>query len=283
MTQKGAADKYAFAAEVVRRHDRDRFLADLFIPAEARPHFHALHAFNSEIVRIGDAVSDPVLGEIRQEWWRGVLADPAEGKGNPVAEALTATIEKFSLPTAPLNALIEARTFDLYNDPMPSLADFEGYAGETSSALFQLGAMILGGGSEPRSADAAGHAGVAATLVERLLSLPFDARRRQLFLPLDRLKSHGVDEEAIYAGKTTAALPTALGALRGMAREHLDAAMVAVAALPAAPRSAFLPLALVKADLRRLDAAGNDPMKPLPPPAPWRRQWILWRGARTLA
>lgn len=279
MGERTAMDPYAHAAAIVRERDRDRFLADLFIPGESRPHFHALHAFNAEIIRIRDVVTDPVLGEIRQEWWRGVLANPVEGEGNPVAEALMATVEKFGLPVAALNALIEARTFDLYNDPMPTLRDFEGYAGETSSALFQLGALILNGGADPRSADAAGHAGVAATLVERILSLPADARRRQLFLPLDRLKAHGVDEEAIFAGATTPAIVAAIDGLRRLAREHLAKASAAASALPPAIRPAFLPLALVDTDLRRLDAAGRDPLKPLAPAPQWRRQWTLWRRA----
>ena len=39
--------------------------------------------------------------------------------------------------------LLDARVFDLYDDPMPSLNDLEGYAGDTESALIQLGAIIL--------------------------------------------------------------------------------------------------------------------------------------------
>jgi hypothetical protein len=47
--------------------------------------------------------------------------------------------------------------------------------------------------------------------------------------------------------------------------------MVSPAAMPA-----FLPLALVSAELAR---AGADPSKPVKL-SPWRRQWLLWRAAR---
>ena len=50
--------------------DRDRYLADLFAPADARPHLFALHAFNVEIARVRGKVSEPMPGEIRLQWWR---------------------------------------------------------------------------------------------------------------------------------------------------------------------------------------------------------------------
>ena len=57
---------------------------------------------------------------------------------------------EFGLPLAAFDNLLEARIFDLYDDPMPTLNDLEGYAGETASALIQLGAMILAGGQATR-------------------------------------------------------------------------------------------------------------------------------------
>ena len=59
-------------AELVRRQDPDRFFADLFAPAAARPHLFALHAFNVEVGRIRETVSQPLPGEIRLQWWRDV-------------------------------------------------------------------------------------------------------------------------------------------------------------------------------------------------------------------
>lgn len=267
-------------ANLVRDRDRDRFLADLFVPEDARPHFLALHAFNAEIVRIRDVVSDPVLGEIRQEWWREVLAGTGEGSGHPVAEAIGATIRAFGLPSASLRSLVDARTFDLYNDPMPTIADFEGYAGETSSTLFRLGTLILNGGADSASADAAGHGGVAQLLTHCLLRLPHDAHRRQMFLPRDRFGAHGVAEEEVYAGKTTPGIVATVAELASLARDHLGKAEAGVKGLPTALRGAFLPLALVDFDLRRIERNAQSPMTPLPEASQWRRQLALWRTAR---
>ncbi len=46
------------------------------------------------------------------------------------------------LPVERLSRLIDEHQFDLYNDPMPTMAALEGYINDTSCALFSLGAAI---------------------------------------------------------------------------------------------------------------------------------------------
>jgi phytoene synthase len=57
-------------AELVRRHDRDRYMTALFAPAARREALFALYAFNYEIARVREAVTQPTLGQIRLQWWR---------------------------------------------------------------------------------------------------------------------------------------------------------------------------------------------------------------------
>src|SRR6202020_2622800 len=117
-------------------------------PAGARPHLYALTAFSYEVGRLREITRTPLAGEMRLQWWREALIGEGRGEvaGHPVAAALIDTIGKFHLPMQPFDDLLAARTFDLYDDPMPSLNDLEGYGGETSSVLFRLGALILGQG-----------------------------------------------------------------------------------------------------------------------------------------
>lgn len=275
-------DAFAFCAEEVRRHDRDRFLADLFAPEPARRHLFALHAFNLEIARVRELVSSPMPGEIRLQWWRDVLDGKAAGDaaGNPVAAAIIETLSLNGLPATALDHLIEARIFDLYNDPMPSLADLEGYAGETSSVLIQFAAMILAGGKDPGTADAAGHAGVALAIVGLLRALPTHAQRQQLYLPGDMMQAAGVSAEDIFAGRVTPGLRTLLADLRAVARGHLAEARRRLGAADRIVLPAFLPLALVEPLLARMERSGHDPLKDMTDLAPWRSQWLLWRAAR---
>ncbi len=271
-------DVYEHCAQTVRELDRDRYIADLFAPGSARRHLLALHAFSAEVARIRDAVSDPMLGEMRLQWWRDALL--SGGAGHPVAGALVETIRTFALPLAGFEGLIDARTFDLYDDQMPTQTDLEGYAGETASALIQLGAIVLAEGHDPRVASAAGHAGVAYAMTGLMRALPFHAARGQCYLPADIGTAHGFDRQTLARGEVTPELLMTLAELRQIARDHLGRAMPDIARLPASLKPAFLPVALVAPTLDRMDRPGYDPLSGRAELSPLGRQWILWRAAR---
>ncbi|KIZ44043.1 MULTISPECIES: phytoene/squalene synthase family protein [Rhodopseudomonas] len=271
----------AFCAELVRNHDFDRYAATLFVDPASRRALLALYAFNVEIVRVREQVSLPLPGELRLQWWSDMLAGTSHGgvEGNPVAVELQRAIKSHALPVAPLARLIEAHLFDLYNDPMPSLTALETHLDDTVATLFALAAQILGQRS-PLIDHAARHAGLAQGIAQVIANLPFDSARRQLFVPLQVLQSHGSGEAEAYAGTETPTLRTALNELCGTAQTHLDAALTLLADIPAAARPAFLPLALVRRDLARLGRADTKLF------APYQRSrlatlWTLWRGSRS--
>src|ERR1700747_1969528 len=130
-------DNFAYCENLVRAGDKDCWLASLFAPAGRRAHLHALYAFNLEVARVRELAREPMAGEIRLQWWREVIAGtrPGEATANPVAAALMETVARHSLPVQTLLDLVEARAFDLYNDPMPSLDAFAGYGRRTASGL----------------------------------------------------------------------------------------------------------------------------------------------------
>lgn len=270
------------ARDLVYDVDRDRYLTALFADAEDRSGLLALYAFNAEIARVRDLVSDPLPGEVRLQWWHDYLGGVEHGaaSANPVAAALGETIEKYRLPKEPLVAMTEARIFDLYDDPMPNLNDLEGYAGETSSALIQLGSLVLNHGADPGTATIAGHAGVAYALSGLMRSLPWHAARRQMYLPRDLLDRHGVDTQTIFKGETTNELRSALAELRSHVRHHLDRVRQQIADIPPHVAPAFLPVALVEPFLKRMEKPGHDPLREPVRMSQLRRQWILWRAAR---
>ena len=116
---------YAHCAALVREHDQDRYIACLYAPEAQRPALFALYAFSHEIARVRALVSEPLPGEVRLQWWRDLLEGEPKGEAqaHPVAAALLDAVARYRLPIAPLTGLIEARVFDLYDDPMPSLSD----------------------------------------------------------------------------------------------------------------------------------------------------------------
>lgn len=273
-------DNFAHCENLVREADKDRFLAALFAPAERRGALFALYAFNIEVARVREAAREAMAGEIRLQWWRDAIdMGTGEARAHPVAAALLDTVERFGLPVAPLIDLIEARAFDLYDDPMPTLAALEGYAVKTSSALIQIAAAIL---DPPFTAmlDAMREGGVAYALAGLLRAFPIHAARGQLYVPLDLLERHGAHVDDVYAGRDTPQLRAALAELRQMARTHYENYQRNARAISSA-QPAMLPLALVPLTLDRLDRAANTPFALVEVPQ-WRRQWAMWRAARQM-
>jgi phytoene synthase len=270
-----------FCAELVRTHDFTRYVSTLFVPTEKRRALVALYAFNVEISRVHEQVSQPLPGEMRLQWWTDMLAGTDHGgvEGNPVAAEFMLAIRTWRLPLEQLSRLIDEHQFDLYNDPMPTMAALEGYINDTSSALFSLAAGIAGRPSEAVD-HLARHAGLALGFVGVIAALPLDAARRQLFVPQQVLESHGCGIEEVFAGKQTPKLRAALDQLLGEARGHLKTAYALLADVPPQVRPVFLPLAMVDRDLQRMSRADNDPFMPQTM-SRFRTLWTLWRASRS--
>ena len=191
-------DVYEHCARTVRELDRDRYIADLFAPARsAQAPVRAARLQRRG--RRASATPSAIRCSARSGCNGGATRWSADGGGHPVASALIETIRTFALPLAGFEGLIDARVFDLYDDQMPTQTDLEGYAGETSSALIQLAAIVLAGGHDPRVASAAGHAGVAYAMTGLMRALPIHAARGQCYLPADIGAAHGFDRQTLVA------------------------------------------------------------------------------------
>lgn len=281
-TEGGLAFAFQHCESLVREGDPDRYFATLFAPAASRPHLFALYAFSLTIARTREAAANPMAGEIRLQWWRDALQGEARGDAmaNPVAAALTDAIVTHKLGRQPFVDLIDARVFDLYDDPMPRVNDLEGYCGETASALIRLASLVLAGGAEPGGAAAAGHAGVAYGVTGLLRALPWHARQGQVYLPADLLLRSGVTREDIVTGRGGPGLVGVAADMRALARRHLDAYAAARGTIAPAARAAFLPVVLVEPYLAAMERPGYDPLNTRIEIPRWRRLWRLWRGAR---
>ncbi len=277
----GVRESAAFCADLVRSHDFARYASTLFMPSDQRRALLAIYAFNVEISRVREQVSQPLPGEMRLQWWTDMLAGSGHGgvEGNPVAAELMLAIRSCRLQVERLSRLIDEHQFDLYNDPMPTMAALEGYINDTACALFSLGAGITGRGSDEIE-HLARHAGLSQGIAQVIAALPFDAARRQLFVPLQLLQQHGSEMEEVFAGKQTPKLRAALDQLIAEARAHLKTALALLADVPPEVRPAFLPLALVRHDLQRMARADNDPFAPQVT-SRFRTLWTLWRASRS--
>jgi len=267
--------------DLVRTADRDRYLAALYAPAEKRGDLLALYAFNAEISSVRDRVSQALPGEIRLQWWRDVLAaeDAAAGAGHPVAEALLEAIDRNSLPRQTFQNYLDARIFDLYDDPMPTRGDLEGYCGETAAAVLQLSSIVLDPEAATGTAELAGHAGCAQAITGLLRLLSLHRRRGQCYVPRDILAAAGVSPAEFLAGDGGPNAPRAVAAMIALAREHLAAFERGAAALPQLLRPAFLPLSLTGAQLAKMQGREKELLTASIDVGAWRKHWLMFRRA----
>ncbi len=262
----------------VRAADPDRHLSVLYAPEEMRDALLALYAFDAEVASIRDRIREAMPGELRLQWWRDALAAGVP-TGHPVADALLEAVQAHRLPAQTLENYLEARTFDLYDDPMPSVSDLEGYCGETGSALIQLAAMVLDREAAASATEAAGHAGCARAIVGLLRLLPWHLAQGRCYLPRDMLAAAGTSPEALVAGEAGEAAVRAVQALAALARHHLTAFGRHAGTLPVSLRPAFLPLATTPACVARVERLPSEALSRPFEPGALRRQWVTLRRA----
>ena len=266
---------------IAKSGDPDRSLAALFAPREARADLFALIAFNVELARIAEIVTEPGLGAIRLQWWHEAIDRAARGEatGHQVADAIGAAMRKGKLSRARINALIDARNFDIETRIMPDWAALEAHLAATSGGLFALGGECLGSRG-PSLEKAATQAGLAYGLTGLMRALPVHAVSGRVYLPADALLRHGTSPEAILAGKSSDGLLAVLADLRLKARQALAESSRHVARLDANTRAAFRPLCLVDPYLASLEKTEGDPLREIAGINPLTRFWRIarWRG-----
>lgn len=167
-------------AALVERGDPDRFAAVMAAPVAVRGRLFVLYAFNLEVARAPWVTKEPMIAEMRLQWWRDVVAEAATGKparAHEVAGPLSALIAEAGLPVAVLDRLVEARRWDVYREPFEDRAAFDAYLEDTGAGLMWLAGLCLGAGPQDEAALRA--FGWAAGLAAFLRAVPeLEARGR---------------------------------------------------------------------------------------------------------
>lgn len=135
-------------AALVERGDPERFAAVMAAPAAAQARLFPLYAFNLEVARAPWVSKEPMIAEMRLQWWRDVVAEPV-ARAHEVAGPLHGVIYAAGLPVAVLDALIAARVRDAYGEAFADQAAFDAYLEDTAGGLMWLAAKACGGADEP--------------------------------------------------------------------------------------------------------------------------------------
>ena len=130
-------------AALVERGDPDRFAAVMAAPVAARARLWPLYAFNLEVARAPWVTKEPMIAEMRLQWWRDVVAEPT-ARAHEVAGPLHDLIRDAALPVEVLDRLAAARRWDIYRDAFADSAAFDAYLTDTGGGLMWLAALALG-------------------------------------------------------------------------------------------------------------------------------------------
>ncbi len=269
-------------ADAVRRLDHDRWLTLLHAHPDDREPLAALYAFNQEVARIRERVSEPMIGAIRLEWWRESVRGLYEGtvRRHPVVEALASVVRERALPQAELLALIDAREHDLHEGGFARFADLLAYADATGGGLSRLAARICDVEADALL-QAAAAVGRAWALTGLLRALGYEAAMRRTSLPDEALVTAGVDKAQLFKGELPDAVRPIVDEMAAAAHAAIARARAVRQGIPPRARNAFLLATLAEDYLRRLAAAGNDPFRaPFHRGAAMRQAKLVWAALR---
>ncbi|WP_370272774.1 squalene/phytoene synthase family protein [Pseudooceanicola nitratireducens] len=229
-------------AALVERGDPVRFRAAMAAPVPARAVLFPLYAFNIEVARAPWVTGEPMIAQMRLQWWRDALAEIAAGgvvRRHEVVTPLALAIRAEDVPA--LDRLVASRERDILGERFADEAELWSYLEATAGGLIEVAARRLGGG-----AALAPSAGRALGLVNWLMAV-------------SALRAAG--RQPLPEGADIAAL----------AKEGAAAFDVVARGLPgltASARGAFLPLAGFRGVLRRaardVAAVEEDRLEPGP-------------------
>ena len=247
LTSPEATAASQYCAGLLRKYDSPAYTLSHFIQPHARPAYLAIRAFNIEISRIPDIVSNTTIGQMRHQFWKDTINktfndNPPE---EPVAVLLAAYMRDtgIRLNKAWFHKIITAREQTLTRPGFVDISALEIYAESTYSTILYLTLSALPLTS--LAADhVASHIGKAAGIAAVLRGVPLLAfppppnshssnpagmglpmardRQRIVNLPLDVMLQAGVREEDIFRnGAQAEGLKDAIFTVATRASDHL--------------------------------------------------------------
>ena len=182
---------------IVRQHDHDRFLLSLMAQPHHRPALWALFAFNYEIAKTREVVSDTTIGLIRMRWWHDAIAEIYDGKKvrrHEVVDELAKAIREYDLPREDFDNLIYAREFDLEGVAPASLEGFINYCNFTTMPLMHLVSCVT---SESVHESILKHESIRNAALGLIRAVPYMRSQRRVMLPQDILAKNNLSPEKL--------------------------------------------------------------------------------------
>ncbi|WP_420011585.1 squalene/phytoene synthase family protein [Tateyamaria sp.] len=165
------ADDIIPCARIVEHGDPDRFRTVMAAPVAARACLFPLYAFNVEVARAPWLTQEPMIAEMRLQWWRDVLEEISTIQPVRKHEVTTPLAALLSPAQAErLDTSVAARRWDIYKDPFDDQAHMDAYLDQTAGHLMWTACELLGAG--PEAEEGVRHVAYAAAVAAFLRAVP---------------------------------------------------------------------------------------------------------------
>ena len=265
------ANNLKYISEMIRQNDHDRYLVTLYAPEEKRDDLFALYAFNYELSRLRSVVSEPMLGEIRLQWWRDAINNIYQGKrdSHELIPALAKAVERHDLSRERLMDLIESRARDLYDENPRNMAELDHYLDQTSGNLTCLAAQILG---QKDHEFMTRKLGFLWGYVELIRAVPYHMTLKQSFMPLSLM---GEGHNRFLSPDQPEVMKVVIKDLSEKALQYLAEIRINKAHITPKVRSLFLLTSLAQHYLKAIEKAEYNPFRLEKTAGAFSRQWGL--------
>jgi squalene synthase HpnC len=206
-----------FCARLAGEHYENFPVASWLLPGHLRPPVQAIYAF----ARIADDFADEEKHQgqrlKRLDEWERMLNDCFRGEAfHPVFVALRDAVRVFALPRQPFLDLLAAFRMDVERDRHADEASLSEYCRLSANPIGRLLLHLFGYDRE----DQARHSDAfcsALQLANHWQDVGIDLKKGRIYLPEDALRSFGVAEQDLLAGRVT-------GRFRALMRDRVQRA-----------------------------------------------------------
>ena len=265
--------QYQYYSNQISEQDHDRFLCIMLAPENKRNDLISLYAFNCEVARIRETVSETLLGQMRLQWWREIIENAVPESSHPSGSGgsggsggmLHNLICDHDLAKQPLYDLLTARADDLDDIPPPNMDALVNYCQATSSNLIQLSLDILMGkdnqeqGGNQHQITAAQDCGIAWALIGTIRAIPYMASKGHCRLPVSLLREAGIEWQSISAKEQPKALPDIVSVLAREAQNRLESTRQASRELQKTAIPGLLSVPIASYYLKQITKAAYNP------------------------
>jgi len=276
----------AFCRAVARRHYENFTVATRLVPPRLRQHLANVYAFARWADDLGDESASSAEATAALAAWREELDACFAGRPrHPVLVALAATIRQAGLDRQPFADLIDAFEQDQKQTRYATRDDLQGYCHRSADPVGRI-VLALEGCRDPRLVSMSDSICTGLQLVNFWQDVRRDRLAGRVYLPLDDMTRHGVDEAMLDAPSASPALRRLLADEVEWARRCFAEGAPLAAAAPAVLQPAiemFIGGGRAVADA--IERAGFDTLARRPTVGRWAKTRLAarawWRSRMT--